>query len=82
MFLLVADAVVLPAALQSPQVSGGNFTFNFQTASNQSYTIQQNTNLSTTNWFYVTNLTGNGSLFQFITPASAAPQTLFRVRQP
>jgi hypothetical protein len=76
------NAVFLAEMLQSPQVSGGNFTFNFQTASNQSYTIQQNTNLSTTNWLFVTNIIGSGSVFQFAVPATNTPQDLFRVRQP
>ncbi len=76
-FLVVTGAVVLPATLQLPQLSGGNFTFNFQTASNQSYTIQENTNLSTTNWFFVPNFTGNGALFQFVMPVTTAPQDLF-----
>jgi hypothetical protein len=69
--------------LWQPQLSGGNFSFSFQTTSNQSYTIQENTNASITNWFLVTNITGDGSLFEFEMPlATNSPQDFFRVRQP
>jgi autotransporter-associated beta strand protein len=81
-FLVVTGPVILPTTLQAPGILGGNLSFNFQTASNQSYTIQQNSNLDTTNWFFVTNFTGNGSAFQFETPVTSAPQNFFRVRQP
>ena len=81
-FLVVTGAVVLPATLQSLRIFGGNFSFNFPTASNQSYTIQQNTNLSQTNWLLVTNFVGSGSTFQFTVPVSDDPLSVFRVRQP
>jgi hypothetical protein len=74
-------AVPLPLLLP-PQLSGTNFSFSLQTASNQSYTIQQNTNLSTTNWLLVTNFTGDGSLCQFMLPLTNGPRSFFRVRQP
>ena len=57
--------VVTPVQIQSPLVAGSNFTFSFSTVSTQSYTVQQNTNLATTNWTFYTNITGNGSLYQF-----------------
>ena len=82
-FLVVTGTVYVPAVLQAPQLSGGNFSFSLQTTSNQSYTIQESTNASTTNWFFVTNFTGKGSLFDFVTPlATGRPQDFFRVRQP
>jgi hypothetical protein len=81
-FLVVTGPVVVPATLQSPQISSGAFSFNFPTASNQSYTIQQNTNLAMTNWLFVTNLTGDGSIWQFAVPVQNGPQNYFRVRQP
>jgi hypothetical protein len=64
------------------QLSGGDFGFRFQTASNQSYTIQQNTNLTATKWFSITNFTGDGSFYQFLVPLTNGPQTFFRVSQP
>jgi hypothetical protein len=79
-YLVVTGTV--PAQVQSPQLSGGNFTFNFGTANGQSYTVQQNTNLATTNWTFYTNITGNGSLYQFATPVTNIPQRYFRVVEP
>jgi len=85
--LLIVRAISILALPQrllwQPQFSGGNFSFSFQTTSNQSYTIQQDTNASTPNWFLITNITGDGSIFEFvipITPSSA--QDFFRVLQP
>jgi hypothetical protein len=50
--------------------------------SNQSYTVQHNGDLATTNWVSDTNFTGNGSLMQLVAPVTNAPQRFFRVRQP
>jgi hypothetical protein len=83
-FLVVSGTVYVPAVLQaSAQLSGGSFGFSFLTSSNQSYTIQQSTSASATNWFLVTNFIGDGSLFQFVTPPTTSnSQDFFRVRQP
>jgi hypothetical protein len=80
----VMNILALPQRLLwQPQFSGGNFSFSFQTTSNQSYTIQQDTNASTPNWFLVTNITGDGSIFEFVIPLTASsPQDFFRVREP
>ena len=72
-YLVVTGTV--PAQLQSPQISGGYFTFSFGTANGQSYTVQQNTNLATTNWTFYTNITGNGSLYQKSGPHSLDHET-------
>jgi hypothetical protein len=79
-FLVVTGAV--PAQLTLPEVTGADFTFGFGTVSNQSYTIQQNADLSATNWTFYTNFIGDGSFFQLITPSASPPQNFFRVRQP
>jgi hypothetical protein len=79
-YLTVTSAV--PALLLSPQVSGGNFSFGFGTASGQSYTVLQNTNLATTNWIFYTNITGNGASYQFATPVTNIPQLFYRVTEP
>jgi hypothetical protein len=71
-----------PVKLQSPQISGGNFVFSFGTTNGLGYTVQQNADLTTTNWTYFTNLIGNGSLYQFTTPVTNISQNFFRVRQP
>ena len=57
-------------------------TFSFPTVNSQSYTVQQNTNLAGTNWTYYTNLTGNGSLMQVVTPVTNVPMHFFRVWEP
>ena len=68
--------------IQSPKLTGSNFTGSFGTVLYQSYTIQQSTNLTTANWIYYANLTGNGSVYQFQAPLGSSPQQFFRVRQP
>jgi hypothetical protein len=70
-----------PLSLSSRWLSP-NFALSFQSVSNQSYTVQQNTNLATTNWVFLTNLTGNGSVLQVETPATNARQNFFRVARP
>ena len=67
--------------IRDPQLSGTNFTFNFQTVSNQSYTVQQNSNLATSNWQFLETITGDGSLKQFLVPTTNA-QRFFRLNQP
>jgi hypothetical protein len=76
--LPVPQLLLVPA-----QLSVGVFGFTFQTTSNQSYTIQESTNASITNWVLVTNITGDGSLFEYVIPITTnSPQDFFRVRQP
>jgi hypothetical protein len=79
-YLVVTGTV--PAQVQSPGKTGNIFKFTFGTATNQSYTIQQNTNLATANWNFYSNIIGNGSLFQFTTPVTNFPHLFFRVRSP
>jgi titin len=71
-----------PVDILSEQLSGGLFSFTFQTVNGQSYTVQRNDNLATTNWVYDTNFTGNGSLTQVVTVLTNVPQRFFRVREP
>jgi len=66
-YLVVTGPV--PVTIQSLHSTSGSFFFAFETQSNQSYTIQQNTNLATTNWLFYTNFSGNGSLMQVVAPA-------------
>jgi len=79
--VLVATWSVPPVHIQSPTLVGTNFSFRFSTANYRRYTIEQNTNLATTNWVPCTNLIGNGSPYVFPTPLSSSPQTFFRVRE-
>jgi hypothetical protein len=81
-YLQVGGTGPAPVLLASPRISDNIFNFTFQSANGQSYTVQQNSNLATTNWVFYTNFTGNGSLYQFTTPVTNLPQLFFRVRQP
>ena len=73
---------VPPLQILNPHSNGTNFVLNFGTVLNPSYTVQANPDLATTNWTYYTNITGNGSLYQFATPVTNIPQLFFRVREP
>ena len=79
-YLVVTSAV--PAQLFNPALSGNNLAFSFGTVNNQSYTVQQNTNLAGTNWTFYTNITGNGSPYQCTAPVTNGPQRFFRVSEP
>lgn len=79
-FLVVTSAV--PAQIINPAISSGTFVFSFETVSGQSYTIQRNDDLATTNWVFYTNLNGNGSLMQVLSPVTNSAHSFFRARQP
>jgi hypothetical protein len=72
----------VPTQVRSPRLVGGQFTFVFGTGNGQSYTVQATTNLATPDWTVYTNITGNGSLYQFATPVAGIPQRFFRVGTP
>lgn len=79
-FLVVTGTV--PAQLAGTRVSSEQFRFNFGTVSNQSYTVQFNDDLTTTNWQVLTNFTGDGAMQQIEAPVADAPQRFYRVKQP
>jgi hypothetical protein len=80
-FLNVTGPV--PVEILSPQRGGTNFLFQFATASGQSYTIQRNDDLTTTNWVFYTNIVGTGSAMQVQVPVTVTPaKRFFRVREP
>lgn len=81
-FLVAAQAAPSPVTILSPQVTGTTFVFGFQTSSNQSYTIQHNLDLGTTNWQAVTNFIGNGSTFEFHFDVNNGSENYLRVREP
>ena len=79
----VTVAVPVPVQILSPKLAGTNFIFQFPTVSGQSYMIQQNVDLATTNWIFCTNIIGDGSTQQFQWPVSATPaQHFFRIFEP
>jgi predicted ATP-grasp superfamily ATP-dependent carboligase len=72
-----------PPQILSVNVSGVNFAMSFLTVSSQSYTVQANLDLTTTNWFACTNFSGNGLIMPVAVPVSnGVPQEFFRVREP
>ena len=80
--VVLGSAAATPVTLLSPAFSGGKLNFSFQTASGQSYTVQQNTTLGTSNWVTYTNFTGAGSLIQLSVPITNGQRDFFRVREP
>jgi len=68
-------------SLQIPQEVEGSFAFTFISVANQSYTIEQTTNLSSGPWQFSQHLTGNGSAMQIFEPITNSQQ-FFRVIQP
>jgi hypothetical protein len=78
---LAVPGAVSPRLL-TPGYSGGNFDFSISTANGQSYTIQHNDDLATTNWVVYTNFTGDGSVIQIGVPLGGVPRRFFRIREP
>ena len=76
-------AVAAPPPFLSALIANGQFSLFFETVGGQSYTIQQDTNLVTTNWIPLTNFTGAGGGYQLSLPiTNTQPGSFFRVRQP
>ena len=76
------DGIELPLTLV-PEITNAQFSFSFQTVAGQSYTIQKNSNLASTNWGTLTNFTGVGLPCQFSVPVTNSQPWLFlRVRNP
>jgi hypothetical protein len=76
--ILVATSNGAPQLL-APTLSDGQFSFSFPSTSGQGYTVQQNTDVNTTNWTFYTNLTGTGGLLQVVTPTANTPRRFFRI---
>jgi hypothetical protein len=72
---------VEPVEIRSPQTSGTNFVFSFQTVTNQSYTVLSTTNLAGGTWTTNTILIGDGTLKQIAVPAKNAAE-FFLIREP
>jgi len=79
------SVISAPLSLQvlSPQLSGTNFSFCFTTTAGQGYTIWGKTNLATSSWTVVTNLTGDSLTDQVnVSIQPNSPAGFFRVSQP
>src|SRR5882724_1824240 len=72
-----------PPQILSVNLLGNSFALSFLTVSTQSYTVQANLDLTTTNWFACTNISGNGLIMPVAVPISnGVPQEFFRVKEP
>jgi uncharacterized repeat protein (TIGR03803 family) len=80
--ILIPQTVAQPVTIEVLSFSGGNLIIGFPTIANQSYTVQQNTNLATSNWLPYTNFSGNGLPFQLAVPATNSPGAFFQVTEP
>ncbi|HVU08389.1 MAG TPA: LamG domain-containing protein [Verrucomicrobiae bacterium] len=69
----------LPVNLINLHQTGQNLQFGFQTLAGRPHTIQTRTNLSLGVWIDLTNFVGDGSLQQFVFPATNSPAQFFRV---
>jgi hypothetical protein len=67
------------AASPARKFNGTNFTFSFQTASNQTYVVEYNNTLSGGAWTPVQTFTGDGTI-QFITNGLNSSQGYYRLR--
>ena len=77
-YLVVTNTVAPP--LTGLAAGNNALSFGFGTVSNQSYTVQQTTNLASTNWTDYTNITGSGTPYQFTAPTANRTQNFFRVK--
>jgi hypothetical protein len=68
-------------AIAEPQLQAGNFGFSFQSASNQTYTVQYKNALTDSAWTNLQTLQGNGQI-QFITNVVSASQGFYRIQSP
>jgi hypothetical protein len=75
----VGAAAPAPVTLINPQRVGDNFQFAFQTLAGRPHTIQACTNLAAGAWVDLTNLIGDGSLWQFSFTTTNPPIRFFRV---
>jgi hypothetical protein len=67
--------------IAGPQIQGTHFTFSFQTASNQTYTVEYNNVLSGAAWTPLQTFTGDGTV-QTITNDVNSSQGFYRIRTP
>ena len=81
-YLKVLETGPVPLLLENTRLSGGNFSFSIGTVDGQSYTVQQNTNLESTNWVLYTNITGTGTLYPIVTTVTNFTKDFFRVVEP
>ncbi|MEP6662499.1 MAG: hypothetical protein ABJC04_02440, partial [Verrucomicrobiota bacterium] len=72
-----------PVILQSPQVTGNSFSFQFLSEAYETYTVQRATDLTASDWTTYTNVVGDGAMKTMLIPLTTnAPQQYFRLMRP
>jgi uncharacterized repeat protein (TIGR03803 family) len=77
----ISQASVPPVTIGPASFSGGDLIFSVPTTLNQSYTVQQTTNLATAGWFVYTNFPGTGLAVELVIPTTNH-SAFFRVVEP
>ena len=78
-YFVVGAPAPLPVLLTGLTRTVGNLQFSFQTLAGRPHTVQSSTNLAVGAWVNLTNFIGDGSLRQFVFPATNRPTSFFRV---
>jgi len=81
-FTASVEAFVPDPRMLEPQLAGTNLIFALQTFVNQSYTIQQTTNIAGGTWSYYSNFIGDGLVDYITVPATKGPALFLRVSEP
>jgi autotransporter-associated beta strand protein len=68
-----------PPVFQSPSFTTTNLTLTWSAANNLNYQVQYNTNLNTTNWLVLTNITASGSTASVTDTIGSDPARFYRV---
>jgi hypothetical protein len=77
--LLGVAVLTLSPTILSPELSGTNFVFSFQTISGRTYLVEYMNALGGTNWLILQTNIGDGNIQSVVTPASAPPQRFYRL---
>jgi len=77
-YILVSD----PPLILPPVLSGGDFTFSFETISEMTYAVEFKDSLDDPGWQLLRTLSGDGTLQVITNSATLSGQRFFRVRSP
>ena len=70
-----------PPAIADPQIQPSNFTFWFQTATNQTYSVQYKNSLTDAVWLDLQTIQGDGQI-HYVTNAATSSQGHYRLHSP
>jgi len=78
--LAVNDVSPAPLTLVNPVANANQFSFSFFTESNQNYTVERASSLSSVNWQPLTNLAGDGSMMTVTGSTTVETQQFYRLK--